>query len=68
MRGWPKKPGTQLAMGSTAAALWVSDDGAEQWQPVNAHLPPIHSVRFAYAERQTHHESRWCCPGACAAA
>ena len=38
--------GARLAMGSTTGALWVSDDSAEQWQLVNAHLPPIYSVRF----------------------
>jgi photosystem II stability/assembly factor-like uncharacterized protein len=39
--------GTQLAMGSTTGALWVSDNGGERWQLVNAHLPPIYAVRFA---------------------
>jgi hypothetical protein len=39
--------GTRLAMGSTTGALWVSDDGGEHWQLVNAHLPPIYAVRFA---------------------
>ena len=38
--------GTQLAMGSTTGALWVSDDAGERWQLVNAHLPPIYAVRF----------------------
>jgi photosystem II stability/assembly factor-like uncharacterized protein len=39
--------GTQLAMGSTTGGLWVSDNGGERWQLVNAHLPPIYAVRFA---------------------
>ncbi len=39
--------GQRLAMGSTTGALWVSDNGGEAWQLVNAHLPPIYAVRFA---------------------
>jgi hypothetical protein len=39
--------GERLAMGSTTGALWVSDDGGDAWQLVNAHLPPIYAVRFA---------------------
>ena len=38
--------GSALAMGSTTGALWVSDNGGEAWQLVNAHLPPIYAVRF----------------------
>lgn len=38
--------GTRLAMGSTTGNLWVSDNGGEQWQIVNAHLPPIYAVRL----------------------
>jgi len=38
--------GARLAMGSTTGALWVSDDGGDGWQLVNAHLPPIYAVRF----------------------
>lgn len=38
--------GTRLAMGSTTGGLWVSDDGGDGWQLVNAHLPPIYAVRF----------------------
>jgi photosystem II stability/assembly factor-like uncharacterized protein len=38
--------GTQLAMGSTTGALWISDNGGERWQLVNAHLPPIYAVRL----------------------
>ena len=26
---------------------WVSDNGGERWQLINAHLPPIYAVRFA---------------------
>jgi photosystem II stability/assembly factor-like uncharacterized protein len=39
--------GSRLAMGSTTGALWVSDDAGENWQLVNAHLPPIYAMRFA---------------------
>lgn len=39
--------GTRLAMGSTTGALWVSENGGERWQLLNAHLPPIYAVRFA---------------------
>jgi len=38
--------GERLAMGSTTGALWLSDTGGESWQLLNAHLPPIHAVRF----------------------
>ena len=38
--------GTRLAMGSTTGGLWVSENGGEQWQLINAHLPPIYAVRF----------------------
>jgi hypothetical protein len=33
-------------MGSTTGSLWVSDNGGDAWQLVNAHLPPIYAVRF----------------------
>jgi len=38
--------GARLAMGSTTGSLWCSDNGGEDWQLVNAHLPPIYAVRF----------------------
>ena len=38
--------GTRLVMGSTTGALWVSDNGGDGWQLVNAHLPPIYAVWF----------------------
>ncbi|MEA2991311.1 MAG: hypothetical protein QOD40_231 [Alphaproteobacteria bacterium] len=38
--------GTQLAMGSTTGSLWVSENGGERWQLLNAHLPPVYAVRF----------------------
>ncbi len=38
--------GARLAMGSTTGSLWMSDDGGEGWQLVNAHLPPVYAVRF----------------------
>lgn len=39
--------GTRLAMGSTTGSLWVSDNGGQRWQLLNAHLPPIYAVRLA---------------------
>lgn len=38
--------GERLAMGSTTGALWTSEDGGEDWQLVNAHLPPVYSLRL----------------------
>jgi hypothetical protein len=38
--------GTRLAMGSTTGSLWVSADAGENWQLVNAHLPPIYAVKL----------------------
>ena len=38
--------GARLAVGSTTGALWVSDDAGDRWTCVNAHLPPIHAVRW----------------------
>lgn len=38
--------GQTLAMGSTTGNLWLSQDRGEQWQLVNANLPPIAQVAF----------------------
>jgi hypothetical protein len=38
--------GKQLAMGSTTGSLWVSETAGENWQLVNAHLPPIYALRL----------------------
>ena len=38
--------GDRLVMGSTTGSLWVSEDGGEEWQLLNAHLPPIYAVRL----------------------
>jgi photosystem II stability/assembly factor-like uncharacterized protein len=38
--------GRTLLMGSTTGGLWASADAGEQWMAVDAHLPPIHAVRF----------------------
>ena len=38
--------GTQLAMGSTTGGLWASGNAGENWQLINAHLPPVYAVRF----------------------
>ena len=39
--------GDRLAMGSTTGNLWITEDGGEAWRHISAHLPPIHTVRFA---------------------
>ncbi|MEM7124340.1 MAG: exo-alpha-sialidase [Pseudomonadota bacterium] len=39
--------GRRLAMGSTTGALWISDNGGDTWELINAHLPPIAALRFA---------------------
>ncbi|HJZ91563.1 MAG TPA: hypothetical protein VKE40_11875 [Gemmataceae bacterium] len=39
--------GDRLAFGSTTGGLWLSEDQGDRWQTLNAHLPPIHAVRFA---------------------
>jgi photosystem II stability/assembly factor-like uncharacterized protein len=39
--------GCTLAIGSTTGGLWVSDDGGDRWQAIDASLPPITAVRFA---------------------
>jgi hypothetical protein len=38
--------GERLAMGSTTGALWVSENGGDEWTTVSAHLPPIYAVQF----------------------
>ena len=38
--------GQTLLMGSTTGGLWGSNDGGDHWQALDAHLPPIHAVRF----------------------
>ena len=38
--------GERLAMGSTTGNLWVSESGGEEWQQIDAHLPPIAQVAF----------------------
>lgn len=39
--------GEHLLMGSTTGSLWWSANAGDTWELVSAHLPPIHSVRFA---------------------
>lgn len=41
--------GTLLAMGSSTGNLFISDDGAESFQVVSHHLPPIYALCFARA-------------------
>lgn len=36
-----------VAFGTTTGKLYVSRDGGDHWKCAAAHLPPIHSVRFA---------------------
>ncbi len=38
--------GQRLAFGSTTGGLWASEDGGEQWEAINVHLPPVYCVRF----------------------
>jgi hypothetical protein len=39
--------GDVLAIGSTSGGLWISEDGGDSWNAVDARLPPIAVVRFA---------------------
>lgn len=41
-----KGKGPTLAMGSTTGGLWLSENGGDRWQQVDARLPPIYVVRF----------------------
>ncbi len=38
--------GEVLAMGSTTGALWFSQNGGEDWDLINAHLPPVYAISF----------------------
>ena len=38
--------GRTLLMGTTTGGLWASSNAGEQWQAVDARLPPIHALRF----------------------
>lgn len=38
--------GELLVMGSTTGAVWLSEDGGDNWQLVNAHLPPVYEVHI----------------------
>ncbi len=39
--------GDNLAFGTTTGNLYLSENGGDQWQALNHHLPMIYSVRFA---------------------
>jgi hypothetical protein len=39
--------GDRLAFGSTTGALWVTENGGDDWVTVSEHLPPVYAVRFA---------------------
>src|SRR4051812_29036485 len=41
--------GERLAFGSTTGGLWISEDGGDTWNAVEARLPPVAVVRFAMA-------------------
>jgi hypothetical protein len=41
----PRDP-NRIVIATTTGALWVSDNGGDGWQLVNAHLPPIYAVWF----------------------
>jgi hypothetical protein len=41
------RTGEVLAIGSTTGGLWISEDGGDSWQAIDARLPPIAVVRFA---------------------
>ena len=38
--------GERLLFGSTTSALWISEDGGENFGTLSAHLPPIYCVRL----------------------
>lgn len=38
--------GDRLVMGSTTGSLWISEDGADNWQALSGNLPPVYCVRF----------------------
>jgi hypothetical protein len=38
--------GSSLALGTTTGGLWTSADGGDQWQALDARLPPISAVAF----------------------
>ncbi len=38
--------GSTLALGSSSGSLWISENGGSSWSLLNAHLPPIYTVRF----------------------
>src|SRR3954463_12927479 len=41
------RSGEVLAFGSTTGGLWISEDGGDTWNAVEARLPPVATVRFA---------------------
>lgn len=42
--------GQTLVMGSTTGAVWISENGGDEWQRLNADLPPVYCARFGSAE------------------
>jgi len=38
--------GDTLAVGSSSGSLWISENGGDDWNLINAHLPPVYAVRF----------------------
>jgi photosystem II stability/assembly factor-like uncharacterized protein len=38
--------GERLVMGSTTGALWLTENGGDDWATLSVHMPPIYAVRF----------------------
>jgi len=38
--------GDRLALGSTTGGLWISENQGDDWQELEARLPPVYCVRF----------------------
>lgn len=41
------RSGERLVFGSTTGGCWISEDGGDSWQAIDARLPPVHAVGFA---------------------
>ena len=46
-RSMSMQSGEVLAFGSTTGGLWISENGGDSWNAVEARLPPVAVVRFA---------------------
>jgi hypothetical protein len=45
--------GERLAFGSTTGGLWVTNDQGEHWRMLDARLPPVHAVTFAWRSQKS---------------